>query len=79
RVAGLWLADRLADRLAVQPELVDAVTEVVRGRATLPEAHAWRAERTARRLMTEIRVMWRGQATEGAQVAGVPALKGDAA
>lgn len=65
RVAGLWLAERLAHRVAHRPEVIDAVTEVVRRRDQLPDESAWRAEQTARRLMTEIRVTWASRATGG--------------
>jgi hypothetical protein len=62
RAAGLWLSERLAPRLAQWPDLIDAVASLAREVGGIDDPDITRvrtrAERTARRLIVELREDW---------------------
>ncbi len=62
RVAGLWLAERAASRVAPLPEIVDAVAALAK--AAEGGAERDRARRAAQRLVVEIRSGWMRRAKD---------------
>ncbi len=58
RVAGLWLAERAASRVAPLPEIVEAVAGLARAAGGDVHGLNIRARATAQRLLAEVRLGW---------------------